>query len=86
MPEAMIASGNKVIGETVIKDKDGNLLVAFSSIDAEGFWGQMYEAERIRYAMRNRRKTIPEYLMTGERPHHLIRMALWLAIRNLVRR
>jgi len=80
------SSGQKVIGETKIKDRYGNLLVAFSSIDAEGFWGQMYEAERIRYAMRNRRKQIPEYLRTGDRPQHLIRMAIWLTVRNLLRR
>ena len=64
----------------------GELLVRFSSEDTEGFWGQLYEAERIKFAMRNRRKQIPEYLRTGERPRHLKRTAIWLAVRNLLRR
>jgi len=87
MAKAIATSqGHEVIGETEIKDRDGNLLVRFSSEDAVGFWGQLYEAGRIKFAMRNRRKQIPEYLRTGERPRHLIRMAIWLAIRNLIRR
>ena len=64
----------------------GELLVAFSSEDTESFWGQLYEAERIKFAMRNRGKTIPEYLRTGGRPLYLKRTAIWLAVRNLLRR
>ena len=85
MAKALSNLGRKVIGETEIKDKSGNLLVRFSSEDTEGFWGQLYEAERIKFAMRNRRKTIPEYLRTGGRPKHLRRMAIRLAIGNLLR-
>jgi len=80
------STGYDVIGETVIKDKEGNLLVQFSSKDAETTWGQIYEAERIKYAMRNRRKNIPFYLRTGERPEHLVRTALCLAVKNILRR
>ena len=79
-------TGQEVIGETEIKDKHGNLLVRFSSEDTEGFWGQLYEAERIKFAMRNRGKTIPEYLRTGGRPLYLKRTAVFLAVRNLLRR
>ena len=86
MAKAIGRQGQKVIGETEIKDKSGNLLVRFSSEDTEGFWGQLYEAERIKFAMRNRGKTIPEYLRTGKRPAHLKRTAIWLAVRNLLRR
>lgn len=86
MAKALSNSGHKVIGETEIKDKSGNLLARFSSEDTEGFWGQLYEAERIKFAMRNRRKTIPEYLRTGKHPAHLKRTAIWLAVRNLLRR
>ena len=86
MAKAIGRQGQKVIGETEIKDKSGNLLVRFGSEDTEGFWGQLYEAERIKFAMRNRGKTIPEYLRTGERPRHLKRTAVLLAVRNLFRR
>ena len=86
MAKAIGRQEQKVIGETEIKDKSGNLLVRFSSEDAEGFWGQLYEAERIKFAMRNRGKTIPEYLRTGGRPLYLKRTAIWLAVRNLLRR
>ena len=64
----------------------GELLVAFSSGDAETPWGERYEKARIKFAMRNRRKTIPEYLRTGKCPAHLKRTAIWLAVRNLLRR
>jgi len=79
-------SASEVTGETEIKDKHGNLLVRFSSEDTEGFWGQLYEAGRIKFAMRSRGKTIPEYLRTGERPLHLKRTAVLLAVKNLLRR
>jgi len=79
-------TGSKIIGETVIQDKFGNILVQFSSLDAESFWGNVYEAERIKYAMRNRHKNIPQYLRTGERPQNLKRTALLLAVKNILRR
>ena len=86
MAKAIGKQGQKVTGETEIKDKHGNLLVRFGSEDNEGFWGQLYEAGRIKFAMRNRGKTIPEYLRTGKHPAHLKRTAIWLAVRNLLRR
>jgi hypothetical protein len=68
MPEGTLTSGSKAWGETEIRKGDGSLLVAFSSKDAEGFWGNLYQAERIRYCMRHRNDDIPMYLRTGERP------------------
>lgn len=65
MPGAGTNAGTKVIGETVIKDKDGNVLVQFSSLDAETPWGQRFEAVRIKYAMLRRRDKIPQFLRTG---------------------
>lgn len=79
-------SGVAVIGETEIRDKDKNLLVRFTSVDAEDCWGNFYEAQRIEYAMRNRRKTISEHYKTGVRPVHLKREAISLLIKNLLRR
>ena len=86
MAKVLCSSGNKVIGETEIKDKHGNLIVRFSSEEAEGFWGQLYEAERVKFAMRNRGKAIPEYLRTGGKPLYLKRTAILLVVRNLLRR
>ena len=61
-------SASKVTGETEIKDKHGNLLVRFSSEDAETPWGQRYEAARIKYAMLHKGDKISPYLRTGKRP------------------
>jgi hypothetical protein len=61
-------SGHKVIGEAAIRDKHGNLLVAFSSEDAESHWANEYQRLRIDYCMKHRRDDIPMYLRTGERP------------------
>ncbi len=80
------ATGSRIIGEACIRDSKGNLLVQFCSIDAEDFWGNLYEAERIKYAMRNRRKNISEALRTGERPSHLVRRFLSLKVKNILRR
>jgi hypothetical protein len=43
------------------------LLVAFSSKDAESYWGNQYQKERIIYCMKHRRDKIPMYLRTGKR-------------------
>jgi hypothetical protein len=64
----------------------GELLVAFSSEDINGFWSQLYQKERIIYAMRHRRDSIPEYLRTGEPPPSIKREAIKLRIKNLLRR
>jgi len=66
MAKAISNSGHKVIGETEIKDKSGNLLVRFSSKDTGGFWGQRFEAARIKYAMLHRGDNIPSFLRTGK--------------------
>ncbi len=66
MPGAGTSSGSRVIGETVIKDGKGNLLVQFSSLDAETIWGQRFEAARIKYCMLKRRERIPKFLRTGK--------------------
>jgi len=68
MAKAISSSGNKVIGETVIWDKDHNLIVKFSSEDAETPWGQRFEAARIKYATLHRRDRIPKFLRTGKCP------------------
>jgi len=46
----------------------GELLVRFKSEDAEDYWGERYQAERIKYCMRHRRDKIPMYLRTGKKP------------------
>jgi hypothetical protein len=68
MPGAGTSSGSKVIGETVIRDGSGNLLVQFSSLDAETPWGQRFQAARVKYAMLKRRERIPQFLRTGKCP------------------
>ena len=68
MAKAISSSGNKVIGETEIKDKSGNLLVRFSSEDNEGLWGQRFEQARVKYAMLHRRDKIRKFLRTGKCP------------------
>jgi len=95
---ASTSSGNKVIGETVIRslrcakclidceriEQPGELpdlkvcprcggterevIVAFSSEDAETPWGQRYEAARIKYAMLHRQDKIRSFLRTGKCP------------------
>ena len=80
------ASGQQVIGETVIRDKDNNLLVQFSSADAESFFGLLYERERIKYCMRHRRDNILMSLRKGDRPNHLVRECLSLMLKNILRR
>jgi len=76
----------KVVGTTECTDSEGNLLVAFTSEDAKDFWGNLYQAERIKYAMRHRRDQIPMYLRTGEKPEQVRVEALKLLIKNLLRR
>jgi len=44
----------------------GELLVAFSSKDAETYLGGQYQKERIKYAMEQRRKAIPTRYRTGQ--------------------
>jgi len=44
------------------------LLVAFNSEDAEDYWGNEYQKERIEYCMRHRRDKIPKHLRTGAKP------------------
>ena len=79
-------AGSKVEGSAEIRDRDGNLLVSFASSDAEGFWGNLYQSARIKYAMRHRRDNIPQYLRTGELPPHKIREAIKLTVKNMIRR
>ena len=72
LPEGLMGScattsGSKAEGYTEIKDKDGNLLVAFSSKDAESYWGNQYQKERVIYCMKHRRDKIPMYLRTGKK-------------------
>jgi len=74
------SGGSKAEGYTEIKDKDGNLLVAFSSEDAETPWGQRFQAARIRYSMLKRRETIPMWLRTGKRPRWI---PFWLRRQTL---
>jgi len=62
------ATGRKVTGEVVVRDKDGNLLVAFKSVDAESSVGQRFEAARIKYCMAKRGERIPLFLRTGKCP------------------
>jgi len=64
----------------------GELLVAFNSKEAESYWGNQYQKQRIRYAMRHRRDTIPEYLRTGELPPNIATETIKLRIKNLLRR
>ena len=45
----------------------GELLVAFSSKDAEKYWGNQYQKERVIYCMKHRRDKIPMYLRTGKK-------------------
>jgi len=66
MPGAGTSSGQKCIGETVIRDGKGNLLVQFCSLDAETPWGKRFEAARIKYAMLHRRDRLPSFLRTGK--------------------
>lgn len=68
MPEGKVGSGSKAIGYTKIRDGDGNLLVAFNSGDADDYWGNEYQRERIDYCMRHRRDNIPKHLRTGAKP------------------
>ena len=67
MAKAIGRHGQKVIGETEIKDKHGNLLVRFSSEEAESYWGNEYQKERTIYSMRHKRDKIPMYLRTGKK-------------------
>jgi len=76
-------SRQKVIGETVIRDKDGNLLVQFSSEDAESPLGQRFEATRIRYCMSHRRDRIPQFLRTGKCPFLIKFIAIPILERKL---
>jgi len=46
----------------------GELLVAFNSEEAKDYWGEIYQKERIKYAMRHRRDKIPKHLRTGAKP------------------
>ena len=85
MRTALSETGTKAEGFAEIRDGEGKLLVCFASKDAETLWGYRYQRERIIYAMRNRRKNIPEYLRTGEAPPHLKREALKLMILNLLK-
>jgi len=83
----MSSSGVEVWGETEIRKGDGSLLVAFSSRDAQTWWGHLYQAERITYCMRHRNDDIPMYLRTGEKPQRNIKMeAILLWFKNLLRR
>ena len=86
MPGAGTSSGSKVIGETVIRDKDGNLLVQFSSEQAETPWGQRFEAARIKYAMLKRRERIPSFLRTGKCPFIIKIIFTFILERRLKRR
>jgi hypothetical protein len=87
MPEGQASGGAKISGFVEIRDGEGKLLVAFSSEDAEDYWGQRYQAERIRYAMRKRRQNIPQYLRTGEPPPKGRKIeAIKLRVKNLLRR
>ena len=67
MPEGIAGGGSKATGYTEFRDRDGNLLVAFNSEDTKGYWGNRYQAARIRYCMSHRGK-IPDYLRTGKKP------------------
>ena len=67
MPEGIAGGGSKATGYTEFRDRDGKLLVAFNSEDAEDYWGNRYQAARIRYCMSHRGK-IPGYLRTGKKP------------------
>jgi len=78
-------AGAKTTGYTGINDKDGNLLVAFNSED-ESFCGYHYDRQRIKYCMRHRRNTIPEYLRTGDRPKSIKKETIRLWFLNLLRR
>lgn len=62
-----MAAGTKAEGYVEIKDKHGSLLVAFNSADAETYWGNEYQRERIQYCMRHRRDKVPMSLRTGQR-------------------
>lgn len=68
MPEGEAGTGCKATGYTEIRDSDGNLLVAFNSEDAEDYWENEYQKERINYSMRHRRDKIPKHLRTGAKP------------------
>ena len=78
MPEGIAGGNAKAIGYTEMRDGEGNLLVAFNSEDAEDYWGNRYQAARIKYCMQHRRMKIPNYLRTGKKP-------LWLRITGLER-
>jgi len=86
MRTCTITPRSKAEGFAEIRDGNGKLLIAFSSEDINGFWSQLYQRERIIYAMTNRRKNIPDYLRTGELPPHLKLEAIKLRIKNLIRR
>lgn len=44
------------------------IIVAFSSLDAETTWGQRYESARIKYAVLHKRDKIKPFLRDGKRP------------------
>jgi len=66
MGKVYTSVGPNCIGETIIRDGEGNLLVQFSSLDAKTPWGKRFEAARIKYAMLHRRDRIPSFLRTGK--------------------
>jgi len=61
----------------------GELLVQFSSKDAETPWGQRFEAARIKYAMLKRRDKIPLFLRTGKCPFFVKIIAIPILERKL---
>ena len=65
MPEVALGSEAKVSGYTEIRNGEGELLVAFSSLETGDYWVNEYQKERVNYCMRHRRDEIPNYLRTG---------------------
>jgi hypothetical protein len=63
----------------------GELLVQFTSLDAEAPWGQRFEAARIKYAMLKRRERIPQFLRTGKCPF-IIKIIFTLILERKLKR
>jgi len=86
MPEGQTSGGVKPIAKTEIKDGRGNLLVAFSSEDVKSFWTQLYQKERIEYAMKCRNKEIPLHYRTGKPFPVGISQIIWEIVKLRLRR
>ncbi|MFA5559790.1 MAG: hypothetical protein WDA59_10160 [Methanofastidiosum sp.] len=78
-----IFNGTKLIGETEITDKDGKLVLKFSS-DVNGKISHYFDKGRITYVMNHRESRIPYFLRTGECPY--ITKLLSVPILNILNR